>query len=182
MSYRVNTKPEPEKQRSTQKTTTPAKVYLTNGSTINVAYPCWYIDTKPAKRAEVHNEALHDHCGRPSPDRPGRACQPHLEKATFISNREGKVCRPSINLDRLIPVHLENEGYNAASVTFKGDKPLGLSATAEIDDWIIRVTFSAEVVAAIEEEQAYPFSVRITDGTRKDVAVVGTLVLQPAVI
>lgn len=191
MSYRIGEpKPKP-KNRSTQKTTTPTKVYVTNGSTAFLAYPCWYLDARPPKHAHMHSKDRHDHFGWPSPSHPDHSCQPHRERAVFTygvdhdNKHHIMPVKPSIDLSRLTPIHLLKEGYETVEVVLHEGTPEGVTAVGEIDehdDWIIRVTFDVDTDEAIDEVVECPFAVRVLSDDRKDVALKGVLVIQPAVV
>ena len=60
MSYRVHEKPHKHLARRTvEATATPMRVYVTNGSTADVAFPCFYQEVKPPKPAIHHDIHYH---------------------------------------------------------------------------------------------------------------------------
>ena len=61
--------------RTAQKLTTPAQFWMTNGSTFDLALPCWYREIHKPIRARHHCRDWHDHVGQPTPTHPDQVCQ-----------------------------------------------------------------------------------------------------------
>ena len=84
-------------------------------------------------------------------------------------------------MDKLIPIHLREEGYTKASISFI-DKPEGLTATASIDDTydhIIRISLNAQVPTATTEAVNCTFVVHVVRPNTIDIVYHGVLVILP---
>lgn len=197
MGYRTfGDRPAPPK-RTMQDTATPAKVFVHNGCTADLAVPCWYQEIHPPVRMKPHDRPRHDHMGWPDPCRPDMSCQLY---EPFEAGFPPEPChthmgghppvRKLVDMSRVYPIHLssEDEGYSKARVSFVGDHD-GITATASIDadqDWIVRVRFEVRDANALEEPQTYRFTVFVDAeatgklGARSDIVCLGELVVLPA--
>lgn len=207
MGYRLfDKKPKPPR-RTMQDTITPTKVYAHNGTTVDLAIPCWYQEIHAPVKMRPHDRPLHDHMGWPDPRIKDRSCQlyepfeagnPPEPPHTAPGGRPP--VRRLLDMRTLIPIHLtsDDEGYSAARVSFIGDHD-GITGTASIDDeqdWIVRVYFTVADANALEEPQTYKFSVFVdadkrqtrtssgqfgaTQEARSDIVCLGELIVLPA--
>ena len=90
-------------------------------------------------------------------------------------------CDELVDMDKLIPIHLREEGYTKASISFI-DKPAGLTATASIDntyDHIIRISLNAQVPTATTEAVNCTFVVHVVRPNTIDIVYHGVLVILP---
>ena len=180
-----------------QDTATPAKVFVHNGTTADLAIPCWYQEIHPPVRMKSHDRPYHDHIGWPAPGQPDRSCQlfepfeagfSPEPRYTYMGGHPP--VRKLVDMSRVYPIHLtsEDEGYGKARVSFIGDHD-GITATASIDadqDWIVRVRFDVKDKSALEEPQTYRFTVFVDAeaterlSARSDIVCLGKLVVLPA--
>lgn len=192
MSYRVNEHKHKKPNRTAQKTSTLSKYFMENGSTFRLAIPCWYYDIKPPIRARHHCKAWHDHVGQPSPHHPDHVCQVHdfssechhHEHCHKYHHNRRHHHHHYIDMAKLIPVHLSEEGYTKVVVAFDKEYD-GLSYEAwidESDDWVIRVLFEASLEEATEKPVEVKFVIKVIDeeDNRIDVAAKGKLKILPA--
>ena len=167
------TRPPEPRSRVTDRSVPHMTIEIDNGVTSRIALPCYYAYRKDGMPLPHHEipPIMQDHIGWPRPDARDRSFQPlHVE---------GLVIEP---------IHLQDEGYEQAIVTLK-DAPSGLSATAELDDSIIRVTVTAMCDEADSEAVEVPFSLYVsgtlTDGDTqfqaRDIVTSGTIKVLPAV-
>ena len=100
-----------------------------NGAIMRVTFGCYYSD--------IHNRPMHDHLGWPEPRHPDRICQVLPNPL----NRHLKNKRV-IEFD---PIHLAEEGYTEAVVTYE-DSNLAehLQTTAWIDDYLVKMKVHAD--------------------------------------
>lgn len=204
MSYRIQ-QPKPHKpHRTAQKTTTPSRYYMTNGTTFDLAIPCWYQEIHKPVRAKVHCKDWHDYIGRPSPNHPDHSCQLH-DFAAYDHHDHHEHCREEhshtwhhdphhlhhrghvrhlVDMAQLIPIHLSKEGYEnviiATNETYEGLVIKGW--IDEVDDWVIRVKFNARLEEATEKPVEIRFIVKVTNETEEavDTVSLGHLVIMPA--
>lgn len=85
---------------------------------------------------------------------------------------------------KLIPIHLTKEGYDKVEVAFDREVD-GLEAQAyisDIDDWIVRIDFYANVKEATEDPVDVRFTVRVicTEDKIVDTVSRGILRIEPA--
>ena len=166
MGYRIKEKPEPPKPRRTmQDTTTESTVYVQNGTTAYLAIPCWYLEVEPPKRAHYHSRQHHDHVGWPSPNHKDHICQSwdfaHSCCSFDKHKHECDHCERYLDMDRLIPIHMLQEGYTDIEIAMI-DAPDGLKVSGYIDekkDWIVRILFDAKCEDALEDKLVVRFSV-----------------------
>lgn len=186
MGYRIHEKPRPRPRRTMQDTATPIRVYVHNGSTANLAIPCYYQEVHKPEHVHIHDPHWHDHVGWPSPSHPDHICQrwsPTRKICLAGEKHECSTrCRKYVNMASLIPIHLlsDYEGYKSARVSFistneETGKPEvigneegvttlgGIIAKAEIspepEDWVVRVRFEVKDPDALEEPRKYRFAV-----------------------
>lgn len=158
--------------RTVADTVTPMIKYIKNGATANFAFPCWYLEVAPPHKVQLHSKRLHDHYGWPSPRHNDHIHQPYelihemlhdpyIDEVHNHHEYHGHV-RSLIDMKKLIPIHLIEEGYTNVKVAF-ADTIEGLTVTsAHIDiddDWVVRTIISAKVPAAIKEKVETTFSV-----------------------
>ena len=187
MGYRQIEKHKPKPNRTAQKTATPVRYFMQNGTTFNLAIPCWYKEIHKPIKAHHHCRAKHDHYGWPNPDHPDHSCQWHdfaIEcHNPFRHHGECHHHHHYIDMADLFPIHLTKEGYSKIIIAF--DKELeGLEAEGYIDekdDWVIRVDFSAYLLEAIDKHVDVRFVVKVADEdeTMVDVASFGLLRILP---
>lgn len=150
--YRIDAPRPKPKRRTMQKTSTRGTVYVANGTTAELAIPCYYMEMHRPIPAEPHDRMHHDMLGWPTPDKPDSCCQ-EWDFANSCCRRTPhmKCCPPHcehfVDMRRLFPIHLKDEGYTRFDVDMI-DKPSGLEATAYLDpddDWVVRVRIEARV-------------------------------------
>lgn len=150
--YRIDAPRPKPKRRTMQKTSTRGRVYVANGTTAELAIPCYYMEMHRPVPAEPHDRMRHDMLGWPTPDKPDSCCQ-EWDFANSCCRRTPhmKCCPPHcehfIDMRRLFPIHLKDEGYRRFVVDMV-DKPSGLEAEAYLDpddDWVVRVRIEAHV-------------------------------------
>lgn len=150
--YRIDAPRPKPKRRTMQKTSTRGTVYVANGTTAELAIPCYYMEMHRPVPAEPHDRMRHDMLGWPTPDKPDSCCQ-EWDFANSCCRRTPhmKCCPPHcehfIDMRRLFPIHLKDEGYTRFEVEMI-EPPRGLEATAYLDpddDWVVRVHITANV-------------------------------------
>ena len=150
--YRIDAPRPKPKRRTMQKTSTRGTVYVANGTTTELAIPCYYMEMHRPIPAEPHDRMRHDMLGWPTPDKPDSCCQ-EWDFANSCCRRTPhmKCCPPHcehfIDMRRLFPIHLKDEDYTYFDVEMF-DPPRGLEATAYLDpddDWVVRVHITADV-------------------------------------
>lgn len=191
--------------RTVQKTTSPATFYVTNGQETRLAFPCWYKEIFPPVLAEHHCRDLHDHFGWPGPRHVDRSCQEweyaHHEQhcgcldsshrhdiAAKQDHRYGEnyhfdFCGPYLDLGKLWPIHLTEEGYDKIIVQ-AGDAKSGISAKGWIDkdkDWVVRVWFKA-AIPDLEKPFITSLAVRANNDVlnKIDTVFLGRLIVLPS--
>lgn len=174
MSYRIKEHHHHHGHRTMVDIATPMRVTVHNGATAHLAIPCWYQEVQKPVRAKHHNVHWHHHVGWPSPNHPDHICQLAYEgrhyghRCPLGHDHCHKTCSHYIDMRNIMPIHLlsEYENYQTARVVFD-NKPNGLTAQAwidEIDDWVVRVLFGAELPEAITEHIDCHFSVFVDGG------------------
>lgn len=149
MAYR-KLEPKPKKPRRTmEKMTTPSDFYITLGTTANLAIPCWYIEAHKPRPAHHHDRPWHDHIGWPDPYHADHSCQSWDFAHSCCSHDHNKHhcdhCKNYIDMNKLIPIHLKEEGYEGIHVVIEwigGDPRVLLDGAGAIDphdDWIVRL-------------------------------------------
>lgn len=195
-SYRID-QPRPKpKRRTMQMTTTPGTMYMHNGCSADMAIPCWYMEVRKPIPAAPHDRMRHDMIGWPTPDHPDHCCQEwdfdrhHCRRTPHLKCCPPK-CEHFIDMRRLIPIHLSEEGYDGVSVTVldsSGKPAAGITAEGSIDetdDWIVRIRFKVSVEDAMipsDDPVSYYYSVRVDmrDASSSDLVTIGRLVVLPA--
>lgn len=184
--------------RTAQKTSTPARYIMENGTTFMLAVPCWYKEIRLPERAFHHCRACHDHHGWPEPRHPDHSCQDHDFPVEHIHHHDEWQCNNPygdihrhhhhyLDMRKLFPIHLTGEGYSNPTVVFDKEYK-GLSAKAYIDskdDWVIRMFISAYLEEAEDKPIDVRFVVKVqrTDKDKNkivDVASRGKLRILPA--
>lgn len=187
--YRIDAPRPKPKRRTLQKTSTRGTVYVADGTTASLAIPCYYMEMHRPIPAAPHDRMRHDMLGWPTPDKPDSCCQewdfvnsccrrtPHMECCP-------PHCEHFIDMRRLFPIHLKDEGYTSFEVEIV-DAPEGLVATASLDpddDWIVRVSIESDIGAKSFSDAMITrrFSVFAKTGTNKrDLVFNGTIVVTP---
>lgn len=203
-SYRIDQpKPRP-KHRSMQDTATPGEVFIHNGCTAHLAIPCWYLETRPPIPAHHHDRQHHDMIGWPTPTRPDHCCQEwDFDRSCCSKNPRLRHCPPHcehfLDMGRLIPIHLTEEGYTDIEVNFLDSdrntvSPIRHQVDAEatidpVDDWVVRIAFSVymEDKALIPEDDPVVFYYSVylisaKEPQRRDLVTVGKLIVLPSPI
>lgn len=179
-----------------QDTATPGAIYVHNGCTANLAIPCWYMEVHPPVPAKPHDRVRHDMLGWPWPDKPDGSCQEwDFDRGCCRRTPHMKRCPPEcehfIDLRRMFPIHLSEEGYGDVSVNVvdsEGSALIeGITATAsidDVDDWIVRVLFDVRVPGLMTPEDGtatYYYSIYLSaDGGARDLVAMGKLIVLPA--
>lgn len=171
MGYRGLKLPPKRPKRFVNNGSNKTQIFVANGTLVSYAFPCWYCEKPQLIRAWHHMDA-HDHYGWPDPRRPDKSCQ-------IYKHPYDDACD-----DKIFPIHLTEEGYDSVSVMFL-NAPEGLTGEATIDehdDWVIRVSFNADVDEATEEPVFVPFSIIANNSSTgaKDMALRGEVVILPA--
>jgi hypothetical protein len=158
-------------------------IYIQNGTSATFAFPCFYYLADMPQRPMFHRRDVHDYLGWPSPSHPGHACQ------VDVVNWQEAVwpigCEDLVDLEKLMPIHLLAEGYDAQAEVLLGSDEI--TATAVIDseqDHVVRVSVSAELAAANESGLDFLYTLRVNNPAagRKDVVAKGKIVVMPAYV
>lgn len=201
MGYRTfPTEPHP-KRRNMQVTTTPGKIYIANGSTAEVAIPCFYQEAHEAQRVRLHDRAMHDHMGWPDPHRKDRSCQIYEPMEAGWQEPDHTVMgghpitHRYVDGTKLVPIHLLDEYPTAKVVVDLEDagrdrENANISIVGSIDkdqDWIIRLTVAALLYDEPAEPETYKYSVYVeqpstsTSNAKRQLAFRGELVILPGI-
>ena len=187
-SYRID-EPRPRpKQRSMQDTATPGTVFVHQGTTAHMAIPCFYQEAHAPIHAHPHDRMRHDMLGWPTPEHPDHSCQEwDFDRHCCRRTPHMKFCPPScerfVDLGRLFPIHLTEEGYDGVEV----EQQTGLvTVTGSIDadqDWVVRLVISSEVDMEVTKPQRTSAAVYVTrgDDVRDLVSLVKIIVLPVAI-
>lgn len=192
MSYRIKERPKHNPQRTVEDITTKSTVFIQNGTTFDLAIPCWYVIVDPPKKAHHHNRAHHDHVGWPSPNHPDHICQSWDFAHSCCSYDHHKHhcdhCHRYLDMDNIRPIHLTEEGYDDIEIAMTPSVQ-GLSAHGYIDkkrDWVIRIHIDTKMESAIEKEQEIEYSVFangiINEKNVTDIIANGKIVILPGPI
>lgn len=192
MAFREWKPPKQKRNSSLAVGASPTKIFIDNGGTADIAWPCFYLKVPRPIPAQPHSRLLHDHLGWPSPDRPDRSCQ-DTDFAAIVTkdgrHRRYKWVNKYLDMSRLIPIHLRREGYSEEVLVSVLEAPDGLTWEAWIDpdkDWIVRVVFYTEEDTAVTESVHCMYSIRLQRGTgvdkRVNVLTRGRLTILPSVI
>lgn len=167
MSYRVHEHPHHHARRTVENITTPMRVWTTNGTTADIAFPCYYQEIVKPIPAVHHDIHWHHHVGWPVYNHPDHICQ-MMYTPNMCGHKGGcKSCRHYLDARTIFPIHLlsDEEGpYENLRVVFwtPTGKVDGISTNAWIDDWqdwIVRVQFETSIMDAIEHPMRYRFTV-----------------------
>lgn len=189
MGYRTfQTEPHP-KRRNMQVTTTPGKVYVHNGCDAYLAIPCFYQEAHEAQRVRLHDRAMHDHMGWPDPMRKDRSCQIYEPMEAGWQEPDHTVMgghpitHRYVDGTKLVPIHLLEEDPHAQVLIAREEAAYNrkrIYMHGEIDkekDWIIRLTFAAQISDEFTEPETYKFSVYVSSY----LAFRGELVILPGI-
>lgn len=187
-SYRID-EPRPRpKQRSMQDTATPGTVFVHQGATAHLAIPCFYQEAHFPVHAHPHDRMRHDMLGWPTPEHPDHVCQEwDFDRHCCRRTPHMKFCPPScerfVDLGRLYPIHLTEEGYDGVEV----EQQTGLvTVTGRIDpdqDWVVRLDVESDVDMSVTKPQRTSVAVYVTrgDDARDLVSLVKVIVLPVAI-
>lgn len=208
MAYRKlhDTHHMPHAHRTMQDTSTPSRMIVENGSWGTFAIPCWYIEVRQPSRQYPHNVDLHDHLGWPDPKRVDRSCQKfpahpldHTLKPMYDwhyndvfhrwwhyhyahHHHLNPFARPLLDMRKVIPIHLTEEGYTRVDVAIK-DKPSGVTVTGRIDeadDWIVRLDYQIDSPEATDKEISLDITARVFASAQTVLSNSGKMVNVPA--
>lgn len=148
-----------------------------NGATLRLTFGCYY-------SGHGHDPHYHDHIHWPAPDyHPGAICQmrPPRDRMRWT---DGKIGYGPVHLD---PIHLAEEGYSKASVTFDDQEVAQYftDVNAEIDeetDHYVRLRLLAQLPLFEDKPRETRFTVYVTNKiTRvKDAVCHGIISVLPA--
>lgn len=186
--YRIDAPRPRPRSRTMQDTVTPGTIVVQAGTTGHMAIPLFYQEVRPPVHAVPHDRMLHDTLGWPTPERPDHSCQEwDFDRHCCRRTPHLKFCPPScerfVDLGRLYPIHLKEEGYTGVDVECQTDL---VSVTAEIDedqDWVIRLTVDSEVDMITTKKRQTSIAVYVKRGTdvRDLVTLVRVVVLPTAI-
>lgn len=208
--YHEHPHPPKPRQRTVENITTPATMYVANGSIAVFSFPCFYQIVHPPIKAHQHCKDWHDHRGEPTPNDPDHSCQPYYEFAAWWTemhkmdyhypdfhgspHRWCHAIKPLIDMKSLVPIHLLKEGYEKVYVAVK-DAPEGLLVDGWIDearDHVIKCAFNAAIEECETEPHDYRFSIVVEGHCKdphvekerlmRDVAVRGILHVDPGIL
>lgn len=187
-SYRID-EPRPRpRQRSMQDTATPGTVFVHQGTTAHLAIPCFYQEAHPPVHAHPHDRMRHDMLGWPTPEHPDHSCQEwDFDRHCCRRTPHLKFCPPScerfVDLGRLFPIHLTEEGYDGVEVEQQTEL---VTVTGRIDpdqDWVVRLDIESDVDMSVTKPQRTSVAVYVTrgDDARDLVSLVKVIVLPVAI-
>ena len=187
-SYRIDEPRPPKRQRSMQDTVTPGTVFVHQGTTAHLAIPCFYQEAHAPIHAVPHDRMLHDTLGWPTPYHPDHSCQEwDFDRHCCRRTPHLKFCPPScerfVDLGRLFPIHLTEEGYDGVEVEQQTEL---VTVTGRIDpdqDWVVRLDVESEVDMSVTKPQRTSVAVYVTrgDDARDLVSLVKVIVLPVAI-
>lgn len=171
-----------------QDTATPGTVFVHQGATAHLAIPCFYQEAHFPVRAHPHDRMRHDMLGWPTPEHPDHVCQEwDFDRHCCRRTPHMKFCPPScerfVDLGRLYPIHLREEGYEGVVV----EQQTGLvTVTGSIDaeqDWVVRLVISSEVDMEVTKPQRTSAAVYVTRGDDvKDLVSLVKIIVLPVAI
>lgn len=168
MGYRIQEHRPPKPNRTMQGLTTPYRVYMENGQTVELAIPCFYQEVRPPIPVHRHCRPWHDHVGWPSPSHPDHSCQ-EWDFASDCSTVAGRLeihraCDHELDLARLIPVHFNEEysdvSFNAVATDEEGKEANEIQIRADLDDhddWVVRVSIDAKAMISPPKDRPKRF-------------------------
>lgn len=171
-----------------QDTATPGTVFVHQGTTAHLAIPCFYQEMHFPVHAHPHDRMRHDMLGWPTPEHPDHVCQEwDFDRHCCRRTPHMKFCPPScerfVDLGRLFPIHLTEEGYDGVEV----EQQTGLvTVTGRIDpdqDWVVRLDVESDVDMSVTKPQRTSVAVYVTrgDDARDLVSLVKVIVLPVAI-
>ena len=171
-----------------QDTATPGTVFVHQGTTARLAIPCFYQEAHFPVHAHPHDRMRHDMLGWPTPEHPDHVCQEwdfdrHCCRRTPHMKFCPPFCERFVDLGRLFPIHLREEGYEEVKV----EQQTGLvTVTGSIDadqDWVVRLVISSEVDMEVTKPQRTSAAVYVTreDDVMDLVSLVKIIVLPVAI-
>lgn len=143
-----------------------------NGTIGKMAFGCYYL--------VEHDYKLHDHIGWPDPDKPDRICQ---IVSSPVSNPIFLTKNGIVN--NLEEIHLLDEGYDTAAITFEDDEIEYYTSIEayidEEDDYIVHLNVKAEFPSFSNNPKDYKFTlfVKKSDGTAIDAVCHAVLSILP---
>ena len=187
-SYRIDEPGPRPRQRSMQDTATPGTVFVHQGTTAHLAIPCFYQEAHAPIHTVPHDRMLHDTLGWPTPYHPDHSCQEwDFDRHCCRRTPHLKFCPPScerfVDLGRLFPIHLTEEGYDGVEVEQQTEL---VTVTGRIDpdqDWVVRLDVESEVDMSVTKPQRTSVAVYVTrgDDARDLVSLVKVIVLPVAI-
>ena len=193
MVYRLHEHRMKEPVRSLVDVNTPARIYVNQGVLSHLAFPCWYQEIHKPIPAHPHNRFYHDYLGWPYPGHPDRICQlwaPDQHCCILGKHHEcSPHCEHYIDMSRLIPIHLTDEGYTDVEMYI--DRVLindedNIAYIDDRSDWIIRadITMDTDIesIAPIEHDIAIyviAYDSETETVIRRDLAVQARLIVLP---
>lgn len=171
-----------------QDTVTPGTVFVHQGTTAHLAIPCFYQEAHAPIHAHPHDRMLHDTLGWPTPEHPDHSCQEwDFDRHCCRRTPHLKFCPPScerfVDLGRLFPIHLTEEGYDGVEVERQTEL---VTVTGRIDpdqDWVVRLDVESDVDMSVTKPQRTSVAVYVTrgDDARDLVSLVKVIVLPVAI-
>ena len=169
MAYRYNDKPpKPEDMLR--------RFDVRNGATMKASFGCFYFVPQPG-----HDPHYHDYINWPAPNYHGEPCQ--MKTPRDIDPRFPK---PVLRTDGdLVPIHLADEGYTEAAVSFDDDDLAeNLTATATIDtdeDHVVKLNVTTDFPTFKDKPIEIRFTVFVKKSSTgvKDAVCHGILVVLP---
>lgn len=180
MGYRIG-EPRPRpRRRDVQDTATPMKIYVQNWCTARIAIPCWYEEVVRPVPAHLHDRAMHDHVGWPSPNYPDHVCQ----DSDFASEEHRHRLAVAYDAGHVHPIHLTQEGYTEVSVHVGATDAGSIDVSGSIDDrddWVVRLNIQPRLKRT-EEPVEVDLTAYVSNQTehRTDLVCLATLVVLPA--
>ena len=168
MSYRIHEKPKPLARRSVESIATPFRVWVTNGTSTEVAIPCFYQEIRPPMPAVHHDVHWHHHIGWPSPHHPDHICQMAYKPHECGRRHCDKTCRHYLDPRTIIPIHFDKEPYGEFWIAFTDENGNTFESNESIDaevwvdnweDWVVRIMFHTSDADAILEPKKYLFTI-----------------------
>jgi len=162
-----------------QDVATPGTVVMTRGVTTELAIPCFYQEAHFPVHAHPHDRVRHDMLGWPTPEHPDHVCQEwDFDRHCCRRTPHMKFCPPTcerfVDLGRLFPIHLFEEGYSQVELVFEDDMISKHDAYIdEEDDWIVRVKLYTDASMEIAERVETSMAVYVIGTSDKSSRVVG---------
>ena len=186
--YRIDA-PRPRRaSRSMQDTVTPGTIFVHQGTTAHMALPCFYQEMRRPLPARPHDRMLHDTLGWPTPEHPDHVCQDwDFDHGCCRLTPHTRFCPPScerfVDLGRLYPIHLTEEGYDGVEVEQQTELVTVTGSIDEKQDWVVRLVIESKVDMGVTKPQRTSVAVYVTrgDDVRDLVSLVKVVVLPVAI-